>query len=320
MTCEISDEILYLKKKAEPVLKLAEIVPPIKINDCIEFDTDITNDYYKTRYVELDKSYFNFIKDAVFTDSSDGSLIDVKEIDVKDVFEQGVEEINIKTEINEKGLKNVKVNYISADNRIDLVKKLYNSKKAIEPSTNGTKLEANTTKTIEFFYLKGSICLAPSSTPQPASKKNLKDIEFYITSFLDSQKADFSSTVTAYNIGFLKNRDSKILDYTLQNYGLLIEKEFDTLDYSLMLATHLNLSLKEKSNFLKPEEYKIMKEWNFCKIKYSNSKKCLFKLLKKFGLSLEVIRMIDILYNKGILTSKDIIEAFKENAEEQLIT
>ena len=147
--------------------------------------------------------------------------------------------------------------------------------------------------------------------------KNLKDIEFYITSFLDSQKADFSSTVTAYNIGFLKNRDSKILDYTLQNYGLLIEKEFDTLDYSLMSATHLNWSLKEKSNFLKPEEYKNMIESNFCKIKYSNSKKCLFKLLKKFGLSLEVIRMIDILYNKGILTSKDIIEALKENAEEQ---
>ena len=107
------------------------------------------------------------------------------------------------------------------------------------------------------------------------------------------------------------------MDYTLQNYGLLIEKEFDTLDYSLMSETHLNLSLKEKSNFLKPEEYKIMKEWNFCKIKYSNSKKCLFKLLKKFGFSLEVIRMIDILYNKSILTSKDIIEALKENAEEQ---
>lgn len=113
---------------------------------------------------------------------------------------------------------------------------------------------------------------------------------------------------------FLRRRETKLIEYTLANYGLLIEREFDTLDYSKILAKHLNLGLKDHllEDALTPKGYKLMKTWNALFVSTSDVKASLGELISSYGLGDDIIEFIDLLYCRGILSSQEIVKVLRK--------
>lgn len=109
------------------------------------------------------------------------------------------------------------------------------------------------------------------------------------------------------DFAYLRKRDTELMEYPLSGYGLLINREFDTLDYSAMVSNHLNLGLEEKRLSLDQIEYKIMREWNHFRAGGLDAEECLCKVIAMHSLSHSVIKLISILYTRGLLSSKDIL-------------
>lgn len=112
------------------------------------------------------------------------------------------------------------------------------------------------------------------------------------------------------SISFIKKRKTKLFEYRLQNYGLLIEREFDTIDYSGMLSKHLNLRIKEHllTVSLSPKIYKLMKDWNSIYIEKLSIEKTLCEIVSSYGMVDEIIELIELLYTRGILNSEEIMK------------
>lgn len=190
--------------------------------------------------------------------------------------------------------------YYAAESPSDLARQIFLNKK-------NRRTFSCTKKSVEFFYMNDSFSHFRSNTPKPISKKLYKSVNCYI-------KASFSPNLlrSEKDFNFFKSRDSRLLEYSFINYGLLIENEFDKLDYSNMLSSHLNSRLKNRSSFLNPKELKLMKEWNRLRLGTSKISDCLCQLVAALGLTNEVLKFIEILYNRGVITSSDIIDSLSD--------
>lgn len=115
--------------------------------------------------------------------------------------------------------------------------------------------------------------------------------------------------VQCQNISYFRKRESDLIDYTLKDYGLLIEREFDTLDYSDMLSKHLNTRIKEHlfSMALTPKAYKLMKTWNECFIRTNKIEEALDEMISNYGITNEVMELIELIYTRGLLDSEEIL-------------
>lgn len=110
-------------------------------------------------------------------------------------------------------------------------------------------------------------------------------------------------------IAFMKKRRSKLIKYELENYGLLIDREFAILDYSKILSKHLNLGLKHyvSAGAITPKAYNLMNTWNRLFIENMCVKKALTELVSNYEINDDVIKFIDLLYCRGLLTSEEIM-------------
>jgi len=190
--------------------------------------------------------------------------------------------------------------YHAAESPCDLARQIFLNKE-------NSRAFSCTKKLVEFFYISDSFSHFRSNTPKPISKKLYKSVNCYI-------KASFSSNLlpSEKDFTFFKSRDTKLFEYSFINYGLLIENEFDKLDYSNMLSSHLNCRLNNRSSFLNPKELKLMKEWNRLRLGTSRIPDCLRQLVAALGLTNEVLKFIEILYNRGIITSSDIMDSLSD--------
>lgn len=120
--------------------------------------------------------------------------------------------------------------------------------------------------------------------------------------YIKSDKTDFI---------FYKRRSTILIDYSLENYGLSIEKEYDTIDYTDMIANHLNIRLDQhmKNGSLKERQYEIMKTWNKLMVEYKEMNQCLEKLLNIYGINESTVEMLELLYSRGLANSEEIANA-----------
>lgn len=105
-------------------------------------------------------------------------------------------------------------------------------------------------------------------------------------------------------VSVLKNRKGGVIEYGLKNYKMLIEREYDTQDYSHMLVKHAVADLAGDE-----KELSVIEEWNRLRIANVDTKGCFAMLLRKFDLSMEIVRLAEVLYKKGVLNSRDILDA-----------
>lgn len=115
---------------------------------------------------------------------------------------------------------------------------------------------------------------------------------------------------------YLKRRNTKLVEYHLSDYGLLIDREFDTLDYSMMVSNHLNLGLEDRAFQIDKIEYEIMRRWNYFRAGGSDAEACLYKVISTYSLSHLVAKLIGILYNRGILSSERILRVLTKAKDE----
>ncbi|KAI4292813.1 hypothetical protein PAPHI01_2087 [Pancytospora philotis] len=87
----------------------------------------------------------------------------------------------------------------------------------------------------------------------------------------------------------------------------LIEHEYDTLPYSDMLADHLNSRLPPCAE----DELELMREWNTHRVAGLEPKSCLKLLVSRHSATPLVIRMLDMLYVRGVLSSAELMEVLE---------
>lgn len=252
--------------------------PPSNMPFDFKMDESIVND--------MPKHFIDFESDVLCSELAErfdnNTLTNISKIAVKD------ETVNI--DADENNFIN-RINVFALQDKISLVKKIYE-----------LKGQHGQVKGLDFLYIKDSIIIKVDNTPKPASRKNLDDFRKYLTVINPIILDD----VNRSKFIFFKKRTTALLSYKLLNYGLLIEKEFNTLDYSKVLADHLNVRLEYRSSILNKNEYKFMKRWNLILMKHSGVKESLESLLLEDGISNEILELIGILINKGVMSSEDI--------------
>lgn len=122
------------------------------------------------------------------------------------------------------------------------------------------------------------------------------------------------------NFVFFRRRPSKLISYELEKYGLLIQREYNKIDYSDMLANYLNKRIDQhmRNELISEGRYEVMKTWNKLFIQNGKIEECLIALLNIYGFSDHCIEMIELLYTRGLMNSCEIqkvIKATKENNE-----
>lgn len=116
---------------------------------------------------------------------------------------------------------------------------------------------------------------------------------------------------------FIKKRETLIFNYPLQKYGLLIEREYNELNYSNMLVKHLNQRIKEHlfSKSLGPRIYKLMRAWNGAFIRNLTVEKALIEIISNYGVADETVDLIELLYTRGILNGREIMKILENSGE-----
>lgn len=104
---------------------------------------------------------------------------------------------------------------------------------------------------------------------------------------------------------FMKNRDGRRFKYPLVNHGLLIEKEYDRLNYLNALASHSNSRALMSGQGVEAE---VMRFWNTLRISSEDIKKNLKTLVNHFGLIDSVLKFLELLYKSGLINSQEIQE------------
>ncbi|KAI5177932.1 hypothetical protein PAEPH01_2511, partial [Pancytospora epiphaga] len=94
------------------------------------------------------------------------------------------------------------------------------------------------------------------------------------------------------------------ISYPLISHSLLIEREYFFFEYTKMISDHASSRLPS----LPPVERSIIKAWNKLRIANLSTKDALKLLVVKFNMSHEIIRLCEMLYTKGIVTSADLSE------------
>ncbi|ORD95530.1 hypothetical protein HERIO_2425 [Hepatospora eriocheir] len=105
-----------------------------------------------------------------------------------------------------------------------------------------------------------------------------------------------------------------IINYPLKTFKNQMEEEYNLVDSHKALSVHLNSRLNKKR--LYDDEYFIMKRWNECMIKEKNPITALSIIFNEFGLILQTVKLMEILYERGVLNTKelvDILESLKGN-------
>ncbi|KAL6121674.1 hypothetical protein NUSPORA_01373 [Nucleospora cyclopteri] len=107
---------------------------------------------------------------------------------------------------------------------------------------------------------------------------------------------------------------------------LQIEKEYDEINTSDVLAMHLNKRIKnvektkeitdDKTVVIKSVKEEIMKEWNRMRIKEQNIKKILKNIIEMFGIRKETCKLLEILYKQGVLNSIEIIQVLNSISQD----
>lgn len=118
----------------------------------------------------------------------------------------------------------------------------------------------------------------------------------------------------ANKMSYIKNKPATpILNYKFKKYGLLMEREFDSFDYSGMVAKYINRDLEEKfeSGGIEERDFEMMEKWNESIVKEGSVEKALASLLKKVRLNKKMIELIDLLYTRGLLNSEELIKIFE---------
>ncbi|KAM0680991.1 hypothetical protein GINT2_000774 [Glugoides intestinalis] len=192
--------------------------------------------------------------------------------------------------------KLAKIQYLSASTEKELVKLIFDTK---AKKSNG----------LNVFLLQ----------KKPLIKRKVEHSKFISTHRIYgcSKKTDNVSMYLSENyncpsnsdFSFMKSRKCNIIEYQLRKYGLLIEYEFDTIDYSGMIAKHLNLRLKD--HFLSKEisnnAYHLMKTWNRFSVRNKSFDEIITETIETHGLDNESLKLIELLYTRGILNSEEIM-------------
>ena len=94
--------------------------------------------------------------------------------------------------------------------------------------------------------------------------------------------------------------------YRLKNYHPLIERESDALDHLEALSDHSTVRLGVLDSH---DELAVVREWNRLQIIGDDPRGNLGRMIHRFGLTLEIIRLMEILYKNGVLDSREILSA-----------
>ncbi|OQS55261.1 hypothetical protein EHP00_595 [Ecytonucleospora hepatopenaei] len=205
---------------------------------------------------------------------------------------------------------------------------LYFKSKIIED--NGIKYDEdhidNRPNNNEIFYEK-HLCIEAADTEILLSKefvfysKKYRGRNAQITNQLDKEAEfkykkmeEISIKDKKYEIMWHKNYLIKVLLYKYDDKSQ-IEKEYDNNDYSDALTKHINMrfdnflikndgsrDLMEYWNKLKIERYEMCEDKNDC------ISEILYLVLKQFGISKNTLRLMEILFTQGVLTSVHLIQ------------
>ncbi|KAI5149166.1 hypothetical protein ENBRE01_0740 [Enteropsectra breve] len=139
----------------------------------------------------------------------------------------------------------------------------------------------------------------------------IKDKEHYLK-IIELEHPMENDISIAGSIVFLKRRGDKPIDYRIKDYGPLINREYENMDYSEALAAHVNSRIHGANDV----EEGIMKEWNKLRIMDNNIENVFYGVLYKYGLVPEVVRLIEILYRSSIFNTEEICNLLEKYRKE----
>lgn len=111
-------------------------------------------------------------------------------------------------------------------------------------------------------------------------------------------------------------KNKKALEYGLIRYGCLINSEYERLNYTEILAEY---SIQRLIFHPDPEEKSLMKAWNKQHLQSESIFENLKNIIATFGLSMSVLKLIEIIYVSGLLDSSELM-AILEGKESFEIT
>lgn len=100
-----------------------------------------------------------------------------------------------------------------------------------------------------------------------------------------------------------KDSPSPLL-YRLRSHRLLIEAEYDRLDYSESIAAHANGHIGELES---ETALAVAMDWNSRRVYSQDIHECLHGTLSRFGLIKETVQLLGILYKGGLLNSTELM-------------
>lgn len=106
---------------------------------------------------------------------------------------------------------------------------------------------------------------------------------------------------------YFKKRNGKKIEYKLNNYYILIEKEYNTLNYLPSITDHSVSRIENNDS----DSFKIIKRWNSLRIAEDNNKGNLAIMICEFGICSGILNLIEILYTNSILNSSEIMESLE---------
>lgn len=262
------------------------------------------------------------------------SFIENTKIDEKDTEEQiglfkpslnSIDKIN---QTFDKSKKPLKLSYFPLKLPLDLVNAIFNHKlqnnfvqrNNFEKATKVEELpKGNNSSSIGIFFIQ------PFEIKHNPNKSNLfsNSKKCYLNVIMETP---FQYLNRKYlkesnkNFSFYKSRSTVAINYELKEYGLLIQREYNKIDYSNMLSNYLNKRIDShlKNNLINEEQHRIMASWNKLFIEYGKIEDCLMGLLNIYGLSEPCVEVIELLYTRGLLNSEE-IQIIIKNVKDQII-
>lgn len=308
----VADLIEVTNKKEDP---FSDSI--IKSIEAVDEDVDESSysfkgvEFYETESIDesgLDEGIRNYIdfcseissgskensEDAKNTVSESDKILVVPELVFEDKESKATREKSTGLSVKLRG-KFTKIQYMSASTEKQLVELLVDSK---EKKTKG----------LQVFFLQKK----PLIKKKPEHNKFVSTHRVYSCSSADNLSVYLCENYLAtskFNFSFMKSRKCSIVEYPLKKYGLLVEHEFDTIDYSGMVAKHLNLRLKDLflSKEISNSAYHLMKTWNRFSVTNKSFDEIVINTVETHGLDNESLQLIQLLYTRGILNSEEIM-------------
>ncbi|ORD93565.1 hypothetical protein ECANGB1_1993 [Enterospora canceri] len=166
-----------------------------------------------------------------------------------------------------------------------------------EKTVKIVKNETETETSREFTFVSR---MYRGRNAQIIGKRNMRHYKF-----IKVDEKEFRGRI--YEIYHYSEYLVRVLKYGLE-HRMLIEKESLTGGkVNEALAIHLNSRMGDYK--MREEERRIMEEWNRLRIEGRGALEAAYEVLGLFGVTEEVLGLLEILYTQGVVTSLDLMQA-----------